>query len=216
MSRFSHIHSIDCDRADTWRGKAFLTFDIDWAGDGVLHDCLDLLEHYEVPSTWFVTHDTPVLARLRANPLIELGIHPNFNFLLQGDSRNGANAEEVLDRMLALVPEAKTVRSHSMTQSTPLLDMFLRKGLTHDANHFIPEQAGMTLAPWRLWNGLIKVPYSWEDDVHCMYGHGDAPAALLAKDGLRVFDFHPIHVFLNTEHLDRYEQARAEIGRAHV
>ena len=32
---------------------------------------------------------------------------------------------------------------------------------------------------------------------------------LVTLAGLKVFDFHPIHVFLNTEHMDRYEQTRA-------
>ena len=29
------------------------------------------------------------------------------------------------------------------------------------------------------------------------------------RGGLKVFDFHPIHVFLNTESLERYERTRA-------
>ncbi len=32
---------------------------------------------------------------------------------------------------------------------------------------------------------------------------------LMACDGLKVFDFHPIHVFLNTENLERYEGSRS-------
>jgi len=31
---------------------------------------------------------------------------------------------------------------------------------------------------------------------------------LLQRKGLKVFDFHPIHVFLNTENIKRYEAAR--------
>lgn len=31
---------------------------------------------------------------------------------------------------------------------------------------------------------------------------------LASRPGLKVFDFHPIHVFLNTESLDRYERTR--------
>lgn len=27
-------------------------------------------------------------------------------------------------------------------------------------------------------------------------------------NGIKVFDFHPIHIFLNTEDLDRYEKTR--------
>lgn len=31
---------------------------------------------------------------------------------------------------------------------------------------------------------------------------------LVALEGVKVFDFHPIHIFLNTESLDRYERTR--------
>ena len=121
----------------------YLTFDIDWACDEVLADTIDLVEQADIYATWFVTHDTPLLKRLRDNPKFELGIHPNFNNILAGrpDPANGMSAEETVDRLLSLVPEAKSVRSHSMTQSSVLLKLFLDKGLTHDCNHFIPHQA---------------------------------------------------------------------------
>ena len=67
----------------------------------------------------------------------------------------------------------------------------------------------MPLRPWRHWNGLIKVPYFWEDDIHCHMQLNDSIESIACKPGLRVFDFHPIHVFLNTEHMDRYESTRA-------
>ncbi len=69
----------------------FLTFDIDWACDGVLADTIDMVEQADICATWFVTHDTPLLNRLRKNPKFELGIHPNFNNILMGkpDSVNG-------------------------------------------------------------------------------------------------------------------------------
>ena len=55
---------------------------------------------------------------------------------------------------------------------------------------------------------MVKVPYLWEDDVVCLYKDDLNPAAALVSDGLRVFDFHPIHVFLNSEDLARYERTR--------
>jgi hypothetical protein len=125
------------------------------------------------------------------------------------DPNSGKNTEEIVDRLLALVPEAKSVRSHSLTQSSVLLQLFRNKGLTHDCNYFIPHQAGMELRPWYLWNGLIKVPYFWEDDVSAIYGDNfGAIAELTQRRGLKVFDFHPIHVFLNTERMERYEESR--------
>ena len=205
---FGRVSEISPGSPETWRDRLFLTLDIDWACDEVLADTVSLVEVAGIMATWFVTHDTPLLERLRANSRFELGIHPNFNFLLSGDPRNGANAEEVVDRLLAIVPEARAVRSHSMAQSSPLLQLFADKGLTHDCNHFIPEQAGIELRPWTHWNGLIKAPYFWEDDVYCLNTSCSTIDDLMNRPGLRMFDFHPIHVYLNTEHMDRYESTR--------
>ncbi|MBK7450428.1 MAG: hypothetical protein IPJ47_13810, partial [Anaerolineales bacterium] len=101
-----------------------MTFDIDWAHDDVLNDTIDLVEEANIAATWFVTHETPLLSRLRANSKFELGLHPNFNFLLEGDIRNGKNCHEVIDRMYAIVPEAVSARSHSMTQNSGILELF--------------------------------------------------------------------------------------------
>ena len=82
LSRFGLIREIRPERPETWRGRVFLTLDLDWACDGVLEDTIDLVEGEDVSATWFVTHDTPLLERIRSNPRFELGIHPNFNGLL--------------------------------------------------------------------------------------------------------------------------------------
>lgn len=206
--RFGRIGEIDPADEASWNGRVFLTLDIDWAHDEVLADCIDLVEAAGVAATWFVTHDTPLLARLRANPRFELGLHPNFNPLLDGTAPVGEDAKAVLARLQALVPQARAVRSHSMTQSTGLLDLFKAAGLTHDCNHFVPFQSGIPLRPWSLWTGLIKVPYGWEDDLACAWGIGLPPPGTLPAAGLRVYDFHPIHLFLNTETLERYERTR--------
>lgn len=208
ITDFRTISSINIDDDSSWENAIFLTFDIDWAHDDVLNDTIDLVEATGIAATWFVTHETSALDRLRTNPKFELGIHPNFNFLLEGDERNGRNACEVIERLHAIVPAATSLRSHSMAQSTVLLDLFMRRGVTHDVNHFIPAQTDIELRPWKLWNGLIRIPYNWEDDVHCMYDLENEMSAFVKRPGLKVFDFHPIHVFLNTESLDRYERTR--------
>ncbi len=188
-----------------------LTFDIDWACDDVLVDSIDLVEAAGAPATWFVTHDTPLLKRLRANKDFELGIHPNFNPLFDGKL---TTAEKIIDELLAIVPEAVSVRSHSMVQSSRLLDLFSKKGLRFECNHFIPEQSKIMLKPWKLWNGMVKVPHFWEDDATCIYKAGSPVRDLTQLQGLKVFDFHPIHVFLNTEDLARYNRTRFLHGTA--
>jgi len=195
--------------ADTWDKRIFLTFDLDWAHDHVIKYTIDLVERAGVAATWFVTHDTPILRRLRANPLFELGIHPNFlPLLMNGDRVKGDTAAEVLDRLMDIVPEATAVRSHSLVQSGPLLQLFRERGLTHDANSFIHEKSGIVVRPWIDWFGMIRAPFIWEDDFWCDTGASSTITAMLDREGMVGFNFHPIHVFLNSENLTRYEQAR--------
>ncbi|QII87452.1 hypothetical protein G3T20_00635 [Bordetella hinzii] len=205
---FARIDEIDMDDEGSWKGRIFLTLDMDWAADFVLADAIDLLTG--VPATWFVTHSTPLLDRLRAEPGAELGIHPNFNPLLFTASAAG-DVNQVLDGLQRLVPEAVSVRSHSLVHGTGILAECERRGFRYDCNLLIPWSTGMALRPWRHWEpGMLRVPHCWEDDVACMYGWPfDAGNDYWYRpDGLNVIDLHPIHLYLNTESLARYEQSR--------
>ena len=55
-----------------------LTLDMDWAPDCAIDFVSEELVSREVRATWFVTHASPAVHRLREHPeLFELGIHPN-------------------------------------------------------------------------------------------------------------------------------------------
>jgi hypothetical protein len=66
------------------------------------------------------------------------------------------------------------------------------------------------IEPFRHFNGLIRVPVFWEDDVNCITGGNWVPTeSMVAQmDAVYIFNFHPVHVFLNTETLGRYESAK--------
>lgn len=202
------ISSIDVGRPESWRERLFLTIDIDWAHDDVIAEVLHILEDRDVSATWYITHDTPLLARLRENPRFELGIHPNFNALLLGREDNGSNATDVVQRLMDLVPEATSVRSHSLTIGSQILEVFHSAGLTHECNHLVPYQNNIVLQPWRCWTTLTRVPHFWEDDIALLDPEPASIQSLAERDGLRVFDFHPIHIVLNTDRISRYEEAR--------
>ena len=53
-----------------------------------------------------------------------------------------------------------------------------------------------------------KVPYFWEDDVACIEEDHKSLAELGSLSGLKVFDFHPTQVFLNTNNIELYERTR--------
>lgn len=206
--RSLRLDEISAEDPASWTGAFVLTFDIDWADDAVLADTVDLVEAAGCAATWFVTHDTPLLDRLRRNPRFELGIHPNFNPLLNGQGAPEDDYRAVIGRLMDLVPEAVSVRSHSVTQNTPITDEFARRGLRFDSNDYIPERAGLALRPWHTRTGMTKVPYCWADEHDWAGRQSSDFRAILSRTGLAVFGFHPIHVFLNTETPDRYEGTR--------
>lgn len=178
------------------------TVDIDWAPEPVIEDTLNIFEKFKTPCTLFATHESAVLQNVDRTQF-EIGVHPNFNHLIDG---KGGSAEQVIDSLLDIYPEAKGVRSHSMLQSSRVLSCFANKKFVYEANHFLPYWKN--IYPFRLWNGLIRIPYNWEDDIHWSYGRNFQDCGLdLNENGLFVFDFHPIHVFLNTESEERYRRA---------
>ncbi len=198
------------------RQTVYLTFDVDWAHDEVIAHMLDIIEKEKVPATIFVTHDTPLLARMRANPNIELGAHPNFIPLQLGNSDVSLfqdYAKEILQTYRDLLPEATTIRSHGLVQSTRLLDLMTDMGFLRESNLLITLQSGMNLRAFYHWTGILRVPYFWEDDIHCAemerkYWDSWDVDPFLDNSCLKVFDFHPIHLYLNTDTMERYEKAR--------
>jgi len=202
------IKNIDIRKPESWKDKIFITSDIDWACDEVMNYTINIFEKHNARVTFFATHKTKIFEDFNSH--YEIGIHPNFNFLLNGDFRYGKNYSEVIKYYKEMFPDAVSVRSHSMTQSTLILDEFCNQKLKYDVNHFIPfDQSDIDIFPWKYWkNELIKIPYFWEDDLHISYNKEWDIDRLLNSKGIKVFDFHPVHIFLNTDKMERYEAAK--------
>lgn len=188
-------------------GTVFVTMDMDWANDGVLRDTVSLAEKLEIPVTMFVTHDTPMLAELRAHPLFDLGIHPNFLPQLNGQTEK--TYLNTLEEMHALVPEARVIRCHALVDATPVLVSARQLGFEADLNLFIPLSSGIGLKPYTHFSGIRRLPFFYEDDAWALEPDHPSPEQHMAADGLKIFNFHPIHLYLNTETMDRYGRAKA-------
>lgn len=178
------------------------TMDIDWAPDEVVASALELFEQAGVKCTIFATHKSGLLQRVPSR-LFEVGIHPNFNDLLKGNSQQ--TSAHIIQELLDIYPDANGIRSHSLTYNSYLLIEFEKLGLRYDANLFLPYQK--LVSPFKLWNGLFRVSFNWEDDIHSMYGFSFVTSNLdLTQDC--IFNFHPVHIYLNTETMARYQNAK--------
>ena len=187
--------------------EIYITFDMEWASDEVMEYLIRLLKEYNIKSTLMVTHDTPLLGELRNSGLWELGIHPNFNKLLYGtDNRDYKN---IIDDLLKIVPEAKCYRSHALTQGT-LISVYIKsKDVIYDLNNYIPVESSIIPEPYASPGGGVMLPFIFEDDL--LFSSEDKSfnvEAYFQKEGLKIFNFHPINIFLNTDTLERYESAK--------
>jgi len=187
-----------------------ITLDIDWASDAIVDHCAAILAEHEVKATWFVTHDSDAVRGLGKRPdLFERGLHPNFH----PGSTQGGNPREVLDSLRSVAPEARSVRTHDLLQSTTLLRLMRGEyGIENDLSLLLPRSGGITPHILHLPEGeLRRFPTFWEDDVEMM---GPEPAFSLSHPdlgvtGLKIFNFHPVHIALNSRSLDSYQALKA-------
>lgn len=180
------------------------TSDIDWAPEAVIADTIELFNKCNVKCTFFCTHNSSVIDSIRSDKNFELGIHPNFNTILQDGK---GNQEETLRQILDIYPKAKGVRSHSLTYNGYLQIAFKNAGLTYESNTFLPYWN--QIHAYKIWNDLTILPFNFEDDIHFLARKKyDEMELNLFTNKLNVFDFHPIHIFLNTDCKATYENAR--------
>jgi len=190
--------------------EILLTFDTDWCPDYVIEYVLHELEKCGVKSTWFVTHQSPIIEKMRKNKLIELGIHPNFH----PDSTQGKDIDEIMNHMLEIVPDAVSARTHTLFWTGRLLNEFKKYGIRYDSSLLLYRSDNIEPHRYNSTN-LTRFPIFWEDDIALMEGYDIMPD--LRSKGLKILNFHPIHIFLNSCNLDNYNKGKKDGDwRSHV
>ena len=185
-----------------------ITIDLDWAPDYMIEFVAETLIERGVRATWLVTHGSSAVDALRGRPdLFELGIHPNF----LPESSHGNTPDEVIDHCLNLVPFARAVRTHGLVQSTNLLhELGRRDGLCVDLSLYLrhfPSAAPCHFI-YRTAH-LLRLPHVWEDDLEMACRDPNWRLdSILQLEGLKILDFHPVHIFLNCPTGEAYNALR--------
>jgi len=191
-----------------------ITFDVDWAPDWCISDIANTLINEKINATWFITHESKAIDELFDHPdLFEIGIHPNF---LDG-STQGKNPFEIMEYLLNIVPNAISVRTHLLTQSYSLLKMIREDfGIKCDVSLLLPGASNLTPHEicYSKGKSLVRIPFFWEDDIEM---NNSAPSFLIENEkfhvnGLKIFDFHPIHIYLNSYSCQPYRVLKKHIN----
>ncbi len=179
-----------------------LSFDTDYVPDFVLEDILNTLDMYKFRATFFCTNAFP--DKNRTN--IELALHPNF----MPDSTQGNSVDDILLNFRKDFSSAIGVRTHRLYWYSGLQEKFINHGIVYDSSIFLPFHPHLT--PVKI-GKLTRIPYWWSDNIHLLHGM-DCNAVNLPgmnEPGLKIFDFHPVHIYLNTKDLDNYRNALGAI-----
>jgi hypothetical protein len=207
------VCDIDSSNHKNLENLNLVEIDVDWSHEEYIDDTASLIFEYGIDSTWFCTHESAALRNIEKSKNVEIGIHPNFVPLLKGDDSLGKNVDEVLKNLLSIFPDSKVSKSHSLVDSSIIMQSLADQGITHECSMLIDAEQMQPLKPWKIWNGITKVPLFWEDDYACVsYNSIEFSQLLSSHNGLRMYGFHPLHIFLNTESLERYERTRPHHG----
>ena len=137
-----------------------------------------------------------------------LGIHPNF----QPNGTQGDNITEIMDYCLSLVPDSKIMRTHSLISSTPLLTEITKNfpQITTDVSTLMHRSKYAFKCEWTFGESKFdRIVYNWEDDAEFKFQRYSNINDLFFGD-LTIYDFHPIHLFLNSSNGSEYKQWKQE------
>ena len=180
--------------------KFGLTFDTDWVHQDAVEYVVSLLDKYNHRGTFFATNEYRVFKESSFKH--EVGIHPSFNQLLsEGDS----NYKSILDHLFNMYPQARGIRSHSLTTSSLILDYSHKLGLLYDSNQYHPSGGEIFLD----YSKLYRFTHNYVDLGHLIDGTKLSLESInFSIEYLNIFDFHPIHIYLNTPDLKFYESVK--------
>ncbi len=184
-----------------WLDQPVFTFsiDTDWAPVEMVQSLLGVFESRGVRTTVFITDSVTGIDPQKH----EVAIHPNFTDI--GDIRSE------LQRLIELTGEVRGERGHGLIQSYRHLSEFARRGIEYTSNYVLFNQPA--IHPVALNPEILELPIFWMDYIHLEMYAGDPRSFScdrldLASPGLKIFDIHPHHYFLNSTSLSHYEHAR--------
>ncbi|MFH1743219.1 MAG: hypothetical protein ABIH23_29790 [bacterium] len=188
-----------CDAPCT--GSFVFTMDMDWAPPDVIEDALGVFDEYSIRCTLFLTNRLTGIGLQKH----ELSVHPHCTDL--------SAMENTLLDSLKIVPDAVGIRWHSLFHTQRLFPIYAAHGIRYESNVMMYNVSG--ISPYRLTPRIWEFPIFFMDNVHLWMSndvqHPFEPACLrLNSEGLKIFAFHPMHIFLNTDRLDRYEAAKVD------
>jgi hypothetical protein len=178
--------------------KFCFTGDVDWAKETDIQGMIDFFRSRNVPLTLFITHPSGTVEYYYDNSEMRRFVGLHFNFCK--NSTQGRTYEQVLDYCQSLWPSAVSYRCHRYFEDAEVAMLVAKREFKYDSNSV---QFLQKCYPLHQWNGLMRYPVFWEDDVHTMIKGLPLKLKYISKplslEGIKVFNIHPIHFVKSSE-----------------
>lgn len=170
-----------------------LTSDVDFVSDDFLDIAYRPLK--ELPLTIFMTGRSEYLDKaVCENTWWETEPHPNFC----AQSTHGGSISEVFSTIEQFYGDAVGFRCHKYYSSNDIEEKFANRGFSYASNICTDL---VSIAPFWDRCGILQIPIFFEDGGYLKY-HGvprlDDILKRMHRDAVYVFNFHPIHLVLNS------------------
>jgi len=180
------------------------TFDTDWCPSWMVDEVLDLLEnrghHATIFSTGGLALDTK--ERIAQGEAFELGIHPNF--FTEGAVQH---PESIIDPLLKELGPCTACRTHGLFWWHGLGTLLRDRGICCDSSLAFPSHS--LSVPLHA-GGIDRYPISWGDWSYLAASEPfeDVIDSIDSFGKIRVFNFHPVHIAMNTMTLEHWAEYR--------
>lgn len=167
----------------------FLTTDIDWAPDYAIESLFELIESNNLKITAFATHKSDLLNQ--SSEFLEVGLHPDNT---RPDLKYGFTKK--ISDLKDLYPDSVGLRCHRNFFGQNISDLALKSGIKYDMSTFMWKN--LFLQVHSDYNGILKLPYYWEDGIHIDLDQPlDVSGVLSNYPGLKILNVHPMFLYLN-------------------
>ena len=119
---------------------------------------LQLTSDGGIKPTLFLTHISPLERKLFKQKKYDLGLHSNFEKLLNGDDGNRKDAADVLRRLMTQFSGVDVVRSYSLTTSPRLKVLFRDKNFSVESSFITHGTRTKFPNFWTEFSGITHVP----------------------------------------------------------
>jgi hypothetical protein len=170
-----------------------LTFDTDNCPELAIEFVQERLERHGLAGTFFCTQRYELLRDPH-----EAATHPFLREFYKLDEMF-----DPLDRLMEQIPEAVGNRCHQLTCNGALYRRLGEVGFLYDSGW--PMYMHNDIRPIRLHTGILELPIFYAENLIIEHGMTEAFLAGLRAPGLKVFLFHPVHVFHNSNQKTFYE-----------